>query len=210
MMNPTLTIFAALLLAPFALCAAADPARPEKPNVLMIVADDLNDWIGCLHGHPDVKTPNLDRLAKRGLLFANAHCAAPVCNPSRVATFTGQRPSRSGVYGNDTVWHEALPGVATIPQHFKANGYYVAGGGKVYHHPPGFNRRSDWTEYFDQVFDGQYQTQWAKTGEKPKNFAWPEGFPPESVAQCEGAHVAAAESQRIRLGSLRHGRPGNG
>ena len=155
---------------------AADAASAEKPNVLMIIADDLNDWVGCLQGHPDVKTPNIDRLAKRGLLFANAHCAAPVCNPSRVATFTGRRPSSSGVYGNDTVWHEVLPGVPTIPQHFKANGYHVAGGGKVYHHPPGFNRRSDWNEYFDQVFDGHYQAQWAK-GEKPKNFTWPEGFP---------------------------------
>ena len=173
-MKNILTLFAIMVLTASAVpCFAAAETRP---NVLMIIADDLNDWVGCLQGHPDVKTPNLDRLAKRGLLFENAHCAAPVCNPSRVATFTGRRPSRSGVYGNDTVWHEVLPGVATIPQHFKANGYFVAGGGKVYHHPPGFNRRSDWTEYFDQVFDGHYQAQWA-TGEKPKNFTWPEGFP---------------------------------
>jgi len=168
-----LFILTALLLAPLAASPAADAPRP---NVLMIIADDLNDWVGCLNGHPDVKTPNLDRLARRGLLFANAHCAAPVCNPSRVATFTGRRPSSSGVYSNDTVWHEVMPGVPTIPQHFKANGYFVAGGGKVYHHPPGFNRRSDWTEYFDQVFDGHYQAQWAK-GEKPKTFTWPAGFP---------------------------------
>ena len=128
------------------LSSLAPPASADdvsRPNVLMIIADDLNDWVGCLQGHPDVKTPNIDRLAKRGLLFANAHCAAPVCNPSRVATLTGRRPSSSGVYGNDTVWHEVMPGVATIPQHFKAHGYFVAGGGKVYHHPPGFNRRID-------------------------------------------------------------------
>jgi len=149
---------------------------PSKPNVLMIIADDLNDWIGCLGGHPDVKTPNLDRLAQRGLLFANAHCVAPLCNPSRVATFTGQCPSTTGVYLNGVVWHEVLPGIRTIPQHFKANGYYVAGGGKVYHHPPGFNRRSDWNEYFDQVFDGHYQARLAR-GEDPATFAWPEGFP---------------------------------
>ncbi len=155
---------------------AADPVRPEKPNVLMIIADDLNDWVGCLGGHPGVKTPNLDRLAARGVLFANAHCSAPVCNPSRVATFTGRRPSRTGVYGNEVVWHEVMPGVLTIPQHFKANGYHVVGGGKVYHHMPGFNRRSDWQEYFDQVFDGHYQKQLA-TGERLKNFTWPEGFP---------------------------------
>ena len=173
-MNNILVLFATIVLTVPAIPGFA--AAETRPNVLMIIADDLNDWVGCLKGHPDVKTPNIDRLAKRGLLFENAHCAAPVCNPSRVATFTGRRPSSSGVYGNDTVWHEVLPGVATIPQHFKANGYYVAGGGKVYHHPPGFNRRSDWNEYFNQVFDGHYQTQWAK-GEKPKNFTWPEGFP---------------------------------
>lgn len=147
-----------------------------RPNVLMIVADDLNDWIGCLNGHPDVKTPNLDRLARRGLLFTNAHCAAPVCNPSRVATFTGRLPCRTGIYANDVVWHEVMPDVATIPQHFKANGYYVAGGGKVYHHPPGFNRRSDWHEYFDQVFDGHFQTLWARGGDR-RSFTWPKGFP---------------------------------
>jgi len=118
---------ATLLLPLAAPLFAAKAARPEKPNVLMIIADDLNDWIGCLNGHPDVTTPNLDRLAQRGLLFTNAHCVAPLCNPSRVATFTGQRPSKTGVYVNSVVWHEVLPGVATIPQHFKANGYYVAG-----------------------------------------------------------------------------------
>lgn len=154
----------------------AEPAAAKRPNVLMIIADDLNDWVGCLKGHPDVKTPNLDRLARRGLLFANAHCAAPVCNPSRVATLTGRPPSKTGVYDNSVRWHEALPGVTTIPQHFRANGYHVAGGGKVYHHMPGFNRRSDWNEYFDQVFDGHYQASVAR-GEDRQSFSWPEGFP---------------------------------
>ena len=82
----------ASLLAPL-IAFGAEESSSAKPNVLMIIADDLNDWVGCLSGHPDVKTPNIDRLARRGLLFTNAHCAAPVCNPSRVATFTGRRPS---------------------------------------------------------------------------------------------------------------------
>ena len=59
--------------------------RPKHPNVLFIAIDDLNDWIGCLGGHPDVKTPNLDRLAQRAVLFTNAHCSAPACNPSRAS-----------------------------------------------------------------------------------------------------------------------------
>jgi arylsulfatase A-like enzyme len=173
MNNPSAWL-AAILLSLLVVPASADDV--SRPNVLMIIADDLNDWVGCLGGHPDVRTPNIDRLARRGLLLANAHCAAPVCNPSRVAAFTGRRPSTTGIYDNSVVWHEALPGVASIPQHFKTNGYYTAGGGKVYHHMPGFNRLTDWNEYFDQVFDGQYQARLAR-GEDVKNFAWPAGFP---------------------------------
>jgi arylsulfatase A-like enzyme len=142
----------------------------------MIIVDDMNDWVGCLGGHPDVRTPNMDRLAQRGMLFVNAHAAAPVCNPSRVATMTGRRPSTTGIYSNETKWPEALPDVLTIPRHFKAHGYYVVGGGKVNHHMPGFNRRSDWHEYFDQVFDSHYQDRLAR-GLDMKQFQWPEGFP---------------------------------
>ena len=69
-----------------------------KPNVLFLAIDDLNDWIGCLGGHPQVKTPNLDKLAKRGTLFTNAHCQAPVCNPSRTSVLLGLRPSTAGLY----------------------------------------------------------------------------------------------------------------
>jgi len=148
----------------------------EQPNVLMIVVDDMNDWVGCLGGHPDVKTPNIDRLAQRGLLFANAHCPAPVCNPSRVATMTGRRPGSTGIYNNSVRWHEAMSGIPSIPRHFKVNGYHVVGGGKVYHHMPGFNRNSDWHDYFDQVFDGHYHNQLAR-GVDVSQFQWPDGFP---------------------------------
>lgn len=147
----------------------------------MIVVDDMNDWVGCLGGHPQVKTPNIDRLAKRGLLFTNAHAAAPVCNPSRVATLTGRRPGSTGIYGNETSWIVALPDVPTIPAHFKANGYHVVGGGKVNHHMPGFNRRTDWHDYFDQVFDSHYQDQLAR-GLDVKKFTWPAGFPLNQLA----------------------------
>jgi arylsulfatase A-like enzyme len=70
-----------------ALGALASAVAVPPPNILMIVVDDMNDWIGALGGHPQAKTPHLDRLAERGLLFANAHVPAPVCNPSRVAVF---------------------------------------------------------------------------------------------------------------------------
>jgi arylsulfatase A-like enzyme len=151
-------------------------AFAERPNVLMIVVDDMNDWVGCLGGHPDAKTPNIDRLAKRGMLFANAHCAAPVCNASRVATLTGRRPGSTGIYDNSVRWHEAIPNITSIPQHFKANGYHVAGGGKVYHHMPGFNRMDDWHSYRDQQFDGHYQDRLHR-GLDVKSFQFPDGFP---------------------------------
>src|SRR5688572_9099062 len=80
--------------------AVSEAASESKPNVLSIAIDDLNDWVGCLGTQPDVKTPNIDRLAARGMLFTKAYCAAPVCNPSRAALLTGKRPSTSGVYEN--------------------------------------------------------------------------------------------------------------
>ena len=151
----------------------------------MIVVDDMNDWVGCLGGHPDVKTPNIDRLAARGMLFANAHCAAPVCNASRVATLTGRRPGSTGIYDNSARWHEALPNLTSIPQHFKANGYHVVGGGKVYHHMPGFNRPGDWHNYFDQVFDGHYQDRLHR-GLDVSNFRFPDGFPLNGLPSVKG------------------------
>lgn len=105
----------------------------EKPNVLFIAVDDLNDWIGCLGGHPQCQTPHIDALAARGLLFKHSYCAAPACNPSRAALLTGIRPSTSGVYHNPQPWRPAMPDAITLPAHFKANGYRVEGGGKIYH-----------------------------------------------------------------------------
>jgi choline-sulfatase len=121
---------------------------PKHPNVLFIAIDDLNDWIGCLGGHPDVKTPNLDRLARRGVLFTNAHCSAPACNPSRASLMTGILPSTSGVYHNPQPWRKspALSNAVTIPQHFMAHGYSAVGGGKIYH--GGFPDPPSWQDYF--------------------------------------------------------------
>ena len=72
----------------------------DQPNVLFIAVDDLNDWIGCLGGHPDTRTPNIDRLASRGVNFTRSYCSAPSCNPSRASLMTGLRPSTTGVYNN--------------------------------------------------------------------------------------------------------------
>ncbi|MBN2090120.1 sulfatase [candidate division KSB1 bacterium] len=125
------------------------PAKNSKPpNVLFIAVDDLNDWIGCLGGHPDVQTPNLDRLAQRGVLFTNAFCAAPACNPSRAALMTGIRPSTSGIYHNPQPWRqsEVLKDAITLPQHFMKHGYQAMGSGKIYH--GAFPDPSSWDEYW--------------------------------------------------------------
>ncbi len=108
---------------------------PKQPNVLFICIDDLNDWVGCLGGHPDVKTPNLDRLAARGVLFSRAYCAAPACGPSRTAVMTGIRPATSGVYNNAQPFRESgvLRDAVTLPQHFMGHGYAAMGSGKIYH-----------------------------------------------------------------------------
>lgn len=106
-----------------------------KPNVLLIAVDDLNDWVGCLGGHPDARSPHIDRLAKRGVLFTNAHCQAPICNPSRTSILYGLRPSNSGIYDNQTEpWDVAALGKrVTLPRHFAANGYRTLTTGKIYH-----------------------------------------------------------------------------
>src|SRR5437763_9676609 len=83
----------------FAFFFAGPALAVEHPNVLFIAIDDLNDWVGCLKGHPQALTPNIDRLAARGTLFTNAHCQAPLCNPSRSSLLTGLRPTSIGIYG---------------------------------------------------------------------------------------------------------------
>lgn len=119
----------------FFLLALSTLLSADKPNVLLIAVDDLNDWVGCLNGHPQTKTPNIDRLAKRGVLFTNAHCQAPICNPSRSSIMYGLRPSNSGIYDNQTApWNvAALKNHVTLPKHFAANGYRTLTTGKIYH-----------------------------------------------------------------------------
>ena len=144
-MKPILTFLCSLLL----VCPGF--AKDKQPNVLFIAVDDLNDWVGCLGGHPQAKTPNIDRLASRGVLFENAHCAAPLCNPSRTAVMTGLRPSTTGIYGN-LAWFRDIPKYknwATLPQYFRQHGYFAWGGGKIYHKPnEKFSDPASWDEQY--------------------------------------------------------------
>lgn len=121
---------------PAASAEAQTKARnQQKPNYLFIAVDDLNDWVGPLRGHPQVKTPNIDRLAARGMVFTNAHTQAPLCNPSRASLLSGLRPSTTGLYtlqpGVRSV--PRLKGHVMLPQYLAAHGYATFAAGKIYH-----------------------------------------------------------------------------
>ena len=104
-------------------------------NILFIAVDDLNDWVGVLGGHPQALTPNIDKLAQRGLLFTNAHCTAPGCNASRTSLLMGLRPSTTGIYQNAHDWRKTslVDTAVHLPQHFKNSGYKTLGTGKLFH-----------------------------------------------------------------------------
>ncbi len=155
-----------ILLLSAVIALSASSQADTKPNVLFIAIDDLNDYISPLDNHPGVKTPNFDRLAQRSVTFANAHCAAPACHPSRVAIMTGVHPSRSGIYRNmfgahGPRWrHESkvLENAVVLSQHFRNHGYHAAGGGKIFHTlqwTPGDSQNDPaaWDEYRGDPLD---------------------------------------------------------
>ncbi|MDG2167581.1 MAG: sulfatase-like hydrolase/transferase, partial [Opitutales bacterium] len=125
-----------LLISILSLTATSAESAQAKPlNVLFIAIDDLNDWVGVYGGHPQAKTPNMDRLAERGTTFLNAHCQAPICNPARASMISGLLPSNTGIY----FLQPGLRGASenadaeTMFQHFKRQGYYLTTRGKIFH-----------------------------------------------------------------------------
>ena len=172
----------ALLLFPTSIVRAVEPL---PPNVLFIAIDDLNDWVGFLGGHPQVKTPNMDRLAARGVVFANAHCAAPLCNPSRAAIFSGLQPWESGVLGNqDGDIRKVQPDCVLLPTHFRKAGYRTFGTGKLLHQKG--------TGGYDEEFFPEQR--WSPFGAKAVNYS-PAELPskatnnPRHVVQLNGRPV---------------------
>jgi choline-sulfatase len=134
---------AALCGLAFGLTVPTQAFAADRPNVLFIAIDDQNDWIGHLGGHPLAKTPHLDALAARGTTFTNAHCQAPLCNPSRTSLLLGLRPTTTGIYGL-APWFRTIPEWAdrvSLPQHFAQHGYLTAGTGKIYHGGTGTRRQ---------------------------------------------------------------------
>lgn len=116
-------------------CFASNAISAQRPNIILLSVDDLNDWTGCLGGHPQALTPNIDRLAERGTLFANTHCQSPVCNPSRASLLTGRHPHSSGVYflAPDLKQAPALQDLETLPERFAKHGYRTMAAGKIFH-----------------------------------------------------------------------------
>ncbi len=104
-----------------------------KPNVLFLISDDLNNDIGC-YGDPLVKTPNIDRLAARGVRFERAYCQFPLCGPSRNSMLTGLYPNSTGIFANSQIFRQTIPSHVCLPQAFRLDGYFAARIGKLYHY----------------------------------------------------------------------------
>jgi len=155
-----------ILLAGAGLLPLRDRTLEERPNVLFIVFDDMNDYVGPLGGNAQARTPNLDRFAERSMLFTNAHAPATVCNPSRTAVLTGVPPHRSGIYANQGTLRHAMPDVVTLPQYFKQNGYRVLGAGKVFHDAD----PESWDTYYPSRSNPRPQD--PKPADVPANGEW--------------------------------------
>jgi len=177
----------------------------SKPNVLFLAIDDLNDWIGALGGHPQAKTPNLDRLISKSLLFSNAHCAAPVCSASRHALMSGLRPSTTGWYSVATRkladYEKALNGTIPLPTHFKRNGYKTLAAGKIFH-----KGTSDVSGY-DYWTEARPRFKWPKDlaarghGYQSKNGGHFHPFPPDGGAIYQ-KYQEGVDGQSLCWGAL--------
>ncbi len=157
--------------------------KDGKPyNVLFIAIDDLNNWTGFAGGHPQTQTPNMDKLAKQGVVFENAYCAASVCNPSRAALMSGYLPSSTGVYGNSTQMRdsEVLKNALTIPQWFSKHGYFTTARGKIFHSANGEKADTISWDKWVKTSGGYgaikkekgYLANGIPTGEADDNFDW--------------------------------------
>lgn len=129
--------------------------KKQQPNIIMIAVDDLNDWIGVYGGNPQVRTPNIDKLAQSSVVFRNASCPGPVSGPSRSALLSGFMPATTGIYGNSTnmLNSEIVQTHATLPEYFSKNGYVTISSGKIFHKhttPNGFDHGQWAFDVWDQ------------------------------------------------------------
>lgn len=151
--------------------AAADGPAEQRPNVLFFVSDDLRPELGC-YGNSVIKSPNIDRLAKRGIVFNRAYCQQAVCSPSCSSVLTGMRPDTTNVWDLNTHFRQALPDVVTLPRYFRDHGYTTRGLGKIYH--GGFDDPDGWSNPAT-VIKGRRQ----KSSEQSPGFNLPPGPAPD-------------------------------
>lgn len=128
-----LNAFALLGLVVLSSPAEGAAAEPRRKNVLFIVSDDLNNLLGC-YGDPQAKTPNIDKLAQRGVRFDRAYCAFPLCGPSRNSLLTGLYPNSTGIFANALIFRQSIPDQPSLPQVFRQNGYLAVRIGKLFHY----------------------------------------------------------------------------
>jgi iduronate 2-sulfatase len=128
------------ILALAALAATASAA--EKPNVLFVASDDMRPQLGC-YGDPTVKSPHLDALAKRGMVFRRSFVQQALCSPSRISMLSGRYPATTGIFEIGRTLRATMPDITTLPQHFKNHGYHTRSLGKVYH--VGIDDDASWT-----------------------------------------------------------------
>lgn len=132
MKNAKVLLSLALLIFVTPIARAAEGTDSERLNVLMLVVDDMNTSLAC-YGHSRAVTPNIDRLAGRGRMFRRAYCQQAVCNPSRASAMTGRRPDTLKVWDLRRHFRDTFPDIVTLPQHFKNNGWFTQGIGKIFH-----------------------------------------------------------------------------
>jgi arylsulfatase A-like enzyme len=163
----------------------------EKPNILLIAVDDLNDWIGCLGGHPQAQTPNMDKLAARGVLFNNAHCQSPVCNPSRASMMTSLYPETTGIYflNPDLKVSPAARKNTLLLNRFEAEGYHVTGAGKLFHN--GGNQNSSYVPNYGGGFGGFGPMPKKKISPYPGHPLWDWGVFPDKDEKMPDHKLAA-------------------
>jgi len=176
-------------------------AAAQRPNVLFIAIDDLNDWVGPLAGHPQVQTPHMDALARRGMTFTNAHCQSPLCNPSRTSVLTGLRPSTTGVYAL-APWFRSdgrFRDHPTLLQWFRRHGYWTASTGKVFHggYPPRAERPQEADEWGpDGLLAPRPKTKFVQTPDPHPLVDW--GIFPEKDEDCFDHDIATWAAEWLR------------
>ncbi|MCX7887003.1 MAG: sulfatase-like hydrolase/transferase [Verrucomicrobiae bacterium] len=189
-------------------CAAS---LAEKPNVLLICVDDLKPLLGC-YGVPIIKSPNIDRLAARGMLFERAFCNQAVCAPSRNALMTGLRPQTVGIYDLGTNFRKATPNAVTVAQHFRAHGYRAEALGKIMHTGQGNHEDPEsWTVPHWRPKGGGYKLPESMANPKPRKDGSLRGASTECADVPDNAYadgmIADEAIARLRAAKEKPGEP---